>query len=157
MKVRECMKPRVISVQSDASVGTAVALFREHHIGTLPVVDAGGHLVGIVRLRALLALIMPDFTKLVSHFEFVHDFGAIEFRSPNLEQLSQPVSDIMNEPICASADSGLVRAAALLNHNNLKDLPIVDENNILVGLASHVDIGIALISHWDLTPLQKNQ
>ena len=151
MKVREFMKQRVISIRSDATIGMAVDLFRKHHIGTLPIVDAEGHLVGIIRLRDLLTLVMPDFTHLISRFEFVHDFGAMEFRSPDPEQFQRPVSEIMNDPICAEADSGLLRAAALIRQNNLIDLPIVDKNNVLVGLASHVDMGIALISHWDLT------
>ncbi len=157
MKVREFMKKRVISIHSDESIETAAELFRNHHIGTLPVVDAEGHLVGILRLRDLLTLVMPDFIKLVNHFEFVHDFGAMEFRSPSLEQLQRPVSEIMNEPISAEADSGLLRAAALNRQNNLIDLPIVDTNNILVGLASHVDIGIALMSHWGISPNKQKE
>ena len=155
MKVRDFMKQRVISIPLDATIGSAVQLFREHHIGTLPVIDDDKHLVGIVRLRSILALAMPDFINLVTHFEFAHDFGAVEFHNPNADQFNRPIAEIMEEPVSAEADSGLVRAAALIRRSNLIDLPIVDKNNVLVGLASHVDVGIAMMSHWDLNAKDK--
>jgi Mg/Co/Ni transporter MgtE len=153
MKVKDFMKQRVISVRNDATIGQAAALFRKYHIGTLPVVNQNGQMVGVVRLRRLLTLIMPDFVRLVDHFEFVHDFGVLEFRHPDPAQLAQPVEDIMDEPIFVHADSGLVRATSLLHHHDLKDLPVVDENNILVGIVSHVDLGIGLMSEWELPSL----
>jgi CBS-domain-containing membrane protein len=151
MKVKDFMKKRVISIRDDASIGQAAALFRKYHIGTLPVINQSGQLVGLVPLRKLLELVMPDFVKLITHFEFVHDFGALELRQADSEQLCQSIHEIMDEPICVEADSGLIRATSLLHHRDLKDLPVVDENNVLVGLASHVDLGIALMSTWDLS------
>ncbi len=38
---------RVITIGPEASVKEALALFVEHNIGSLPVVDASGKLVGI--------------------------------------------------------------------------------------------------------------
>lgn len=157
MKIRDYMKQRVISVRDEATIADAAALFRKHHIGTLPVVDAAGRLIGIVRLRGLLALVMPDFVHLVHHFEFVHDFGALEFRQPDPEQLAKSVLEIMDQPVSVQADDGLVMAAAYLHEHDLRDLPVVDKENRLVGLASHVDIGVALMSNWQLPdpPLQE--
>ena len=153
MKIRDCMKNKVFSALDSASIGTAAALFREHHIGTLPVVNDEGRLIGILRLRSLLNLVMPDFINLVENFEFVRDFGMLETRQPDNAQLNQPVADIMDEPVFVHADDGLVRAAAIIQHHDLKDLPVVDSNFILVGIASHVDVGVALMSNWNL-PIQ---
>ena len=148
MIVRNRMKRSVVSINQRQTVLEAVAYLREHHIGTLPVVDDNGKLVGLVTLRTLLDLVMPDFVRLLEHINFVHNFGAVESRSPSAEDLSRPVKDIMRPPVSVTADSSLLRAAAILHENNLKDLPVVDDENRLVGLASHVDIGVALMANW---------
>lgn len=150
MKIRDCMKHRVISIRNDATIGSAATLFREHHIGTLPVVDSSRHLIGVIRLHSLLALVMPDFVKLVNHFDYVHDFGALESRQPDATQLKNSVLEIIDEPTSVQADDGLIMAAACIQEHHLMDLPVVDQNNILVGLSSHVDIGVALMSNWHL-------
>jgi len=46
-----------------------------------------------------------------------------------------------------------LRAAALLHLRDLRDLPVVNAENTLVGLVSHVDLGVALMSDWDLAEL----
>lgn len=151
MKIGDCMKRSVISIPLDATLREATILFTYHHIGTLPVVDNNGKLAGFLRAHDLLFLTMPDFVRLVDHFEFVHDFGAVENRQPAPEQLSLPVKKIMKPPVFVEEKSGLLRAAALLHRHNLSDLPVVDSQQRLVGIASHVDISTALMSNWQLT------
>lgn len=150
MTVRAYMKQKVISVQQDATLEMAAAIIRKHHIGTLPVVDRARKLVGMLRLENLLALVMPDFVHLVEHFEFAHDFGYLEQVKPDPTALKGSVRDIMEEPISVLADSGVLRAAALLHLRDLRDLPVVDADNTLVGLVSHVDLGVALMTGWEL-------
>ncbi|HZW02556.1 MAG TPA: CBS domain-containing protein [Anaerolineaceae bacterium] len=152
MNVRQSMKRSVIAIHQNETILAAVSLLRQHHIGTLPVVDDDGRLVGLLTLRSLLDLVMPDFVHLLDTINFVHDFGAIESRQPSEEDLARPVSDVMRPPVFVTAESGLLRAAAILHENDLKDLPVVDLENKLVGLASHVDIGIALMSNWASPP-----
>src|SRR3989304_3288233 len=83
MNISECMKRDVVSITTSANIGQAAARFAVRHIGMLPVVDATGSLVGILQLRDLLALVMPNFVRLVEYFDFVHDFGAVESRQPS--------------------------------------------------------------------------
>ena len=42
-----------VTIKPDATVGDALALMREYHIGGIPVVDGGGLLIGIVTNRDL--------------------------------------------------------------------------------------------------------
>lgn len=153
MTVRRFMKTRVISIQQGMTIGNAAGLMREYHIGTLPVVDANQKLVGMLRLENLLALVMPDFVHLVDHFEFAHNFGSLEFTKPDTTTLAHPVKEFMEQPISVEVDSGVLRAAALLHFRDLRDLPVVDAENSLVGLVSHVDLGVALMSDWDLAEI----
>src|SRR3974377_1202429 len=54
MKVRDVMTSRVVSVSPDTSILDAGELMLRYDISGLPVVDTGGHLVGIVTARGFL-------------------------------------------------------------------------------------------------------
>ncbi len=148
MDISDCMKRTIVSIPADARVDQAVKLVIRHNIGTLPVVDDANRLLGVVSLRELLALVMPDFVHLLDHIDFVHDFGAWGARQPDPEDLARPVSEIMHQPVFCEETSSLLRAAALIRQYGLVDLPVVDNEGRLVGLASHVDIGTALMRNW---------
>ncbi len=150
MNVGQCMKQEVITAASSATVAEAANLFNNHHVGMLPVLDEQGHLVGILNLRDLLDLIMPVFVKLIDDFDYVGDFGVLENKQPSKELLDQLITSVMGPPISVSESSGLLRAFAILHRYELLDLPIVDRSGRLVGLASRVDVGRALMSGWRL-------
>ena len=148
MQISQSMKTKIVTTLATATVTDAANLFWTHHIGTLPVLDDAGHLVGILQLRNLLHLIMPVFVELIEDFDYVGDFGAIEDREPAREELNLPISEVMEPPIYVGEDSGLVRAFAFIHKHDLLDLPVVNGNGKLVGLASRVDIGRALLATW---------
>ena len=147
--ISQFMKRQVISIAVSATINEAAILFAEHHIGTLPVIDADKKLAGILHMRDLLELVMPDFVGLVDDFDFVRgDFGAFETLRPSPETAVQPVRSVMTPPVSVRATCGLLRAFAIINSHDLYDIPVVDDDNQLVGLASRVDIGAALLAGW---------
>jgi CBS domain-containing protein len=149
MEIRDCMKRNVVSIPATASIGQAAARLASRRIGMLPVVNAIGHLVGILQLRDLLELVMPDFLKLIDDFDFVHDFGAIESYHPSPETLARPVSEVMQKPpISVEETCSLIRAFSVLLRHDLLDVPVVTADGRLAGIASRVDIGAALLSNW---------
>ncbi len=148
MEVSMCMKKEIVTVPVTATVADAASKFFAHHIGVLPIVDESGNLVGILQLRDLLHLIMPTFVDLIEDFDYVGDFGAMEDSEPAQEELNKSIAEVMEEPICVRDDSGLVRAFAFIHKNELLDLPVVNRDGQLVGLASRVDIGRALLPTW---------
>lgn len=148
MIVENCMKRQVIFIQDSATVGDAAKLFAAHHIGTLPVVNPAGELVGILDLRDILQLTMPTFVTLIEDFDFVGDFGAGEEFQPTPTLLQKPVNQLMERACAVEAQSGLLRAFSFILKHDLYDLPVVDSHNRLVGLASKVDIGNALLGKW---------
>lgn len=148
MQVKDCMKQNVYSINPFTTIGEAASIFASKHIGSLPVVDGQGKLVGLLQLRDLLELVMPDFLKLLDDFDFVHSFGAIEERKPSEESLSRSVTELMQTPVSVEAASGLLRAFSLLRKHEIHDLPVVDENGILVGIVSRVDVGTAFVANW---------
>ena len=148
MDVSMCMKKKIITAPDTASVAQAASIFCDNHIGTLPVVEESGTLVGILQLHDLLHLIMPAFVDLIEDFDHVVDFGAMEDREPTLEELNKSITEVMDEPIYVQDDSGLVRAFAMIIKHELLDLPVVNRDGQLVGIASRVDIGRALLPAW---------
>jgi len=151
MKIKDCMKRNVYTVTPATSIAEAAKIFSEKHVGSLPVVNSQGKLVGMVQLRNLLEFVLPDFLKLLDDFDFVPDFGAIEQRVPSAEVLSRPVESIMGSPVSVSAESGLLRAFSLLHQHQIHDLSVVDEQGVLIGIVSRVDIGAAFLSGWNVT------
>lgn len=150
MNVQSSMKKRVITVRDMDNLGTAAKQFVKYHVGMLPVVNAEGKLIGVLQLRDLLTLILPAFTNLMEDFDFVGDFGAMESIQPSKETISKHVLEVMEPPVSVEESCGLSRAFALLHRHNLTDMPVVDTDNHLVGIASRVDIGTALLKKWEI-------
>ena len=148
MRIEGYMKKNVVSIQETASIADAVALFIEKHVGTLPVVDSQGILIGAVRLFNLIALELPDFFHLVDDFDFVHDFGAIESTIPEKEVLSRPVTSIMQSVVSINKDCGLMRVFAIMLHDEIFDMMVTNDAGELVGIVSRVDIGTGILSSW---------
>ncbi len=148
MKIASCMKRNVYSIAANATLGEAAAKLVAHHIGLLPVVDEQMRPVGVVGLKDLLDLGMPDFVRLIQDLDFVHEFGAVESFIPNPETLARPVTTKMRQVRVVKEDCGLLRAIATMLQYDLHDLPVVSEDGRLTGIASRVDIGTAILSAW---------
>ena len=146
--IKNCMKRNVISVPTDATVQEAAELVVAHHIGQLPVVDQTGRLVGIVDLQDILSLELPDFFDLLPNVDFVHDFGAVESTRPSKEELSRPIISLARQATSVPETCGLLRAYAVMVKHDLHDIPVVTESGRLVGIASRVDLGTAILSLW---------
>jgi predicted transcriptional regulator len=150
MDVKSSMKKQVVTVLDTDDLGTAAKLFVKNHVGMLPVINTEGKLVGVLQLRDLLNLVLPDFTRLMEDFDFVPSFGAAKDIQPSKDEISKKVTDVMENPVCVEDDCSLNRAFALLHNHNLTDLPVVDAENCLVGIASRVDVGTALLKKWEI-------
>jgi CBS domain-containing protein len=146
--IKNCMKRNVYSIPVTATIREAAELIVERHIGLLPVLDEHEKPLGVVRLADLLSLELPDFFNLLSDVDFVHDFGAVETTRPTPEELDQSVMTLLQPRISVEETCGLLRAYALMVKHNLHDLPVVSKNGTLVGIASRVDIGTAILSAW---------
>jgi CBS domain-containing protein len=148
MKISSCMKRNVASIPITATILEAAKIIRNKHIGLLPVINESEVPVGIVGLGDLLTLELPDFVSFVADVDFVHDFGAVEETHPSAKTLNQSVQTLMQPPISVDEDSGLLRTYALMIQHDLHDIPVVSKEGKLTGIASRVDIGVAILSRW---------
>jgi len=116
---------RLISIAPEASVREALALFVEHNIGSLPVVDASGKLVGIFTERDVL-----------------HG----DHRNP--EQFHrQLIKEVMTpDPLTCSSSDAVHEVMGRMSRSHVGQLPVVDEGK-LVGLVSVGDLIKSLYNH----------
>lgn len=143
------MKRNVVSIKPSATIHEAAIIFVKKHIGLLPIVDEDDKPIGVIGMRDLLKLELPDFVNFVADVDFVHDFGAVEDTRPPAKTLNKIVKSLMRPVQTIEEDCGLLRAYALMLQQNLHDIPVVSKNGILIGIASRVDVGVAILSAWE--------
>jgi CBS-domain-containing membrane protein len=150
LTIADCMKRQVVSVSASTTVRELAQVVTQNRVGTLPVTDDQGVLIGVTRISDVLGVFMPDFVTLMDNIDFVQDFGALrDLRPRDVPQAAQlTVSDIMDAPVAVEEDCGLLRAAATMVKHRVRDLPVVDSQGRLVGIASPVDIAVAFLSTW---------
>jgi len=143
------MKRNVVSIGPNASLIEAAQLLTEKKVGTLPVVDKRGQLVGIITMRKLVKFFLPDFLNVLENVSFVRDFGAIDMPSPvDIKKAAKiKVSEAMRETVSVEEDDSLMRTMALMATNDVNDIPGVKSGH-LVGIVSRVDIGRAFLQTW---------
>lgn len=149
MNISDCMKRNVISISETSTVREAASILAKKHIGLLPIVNDDMNVIGVVGLKDLLSLKLPDFVRFVADVDFVHDFGAVETSSPSAETLNESITTLMKDAITVEESCGLTRAYALMLQHNLHDMPVVSVEGKLIGVASRVDIGTSILSSWE--------
>lgn len=103
-----------LTLSEKCLVQDALELMKEHKIGGIPVVDENKTLKGIVTNRDL-------------RFE---------------KNVSRPITEVMTSTniVTTSDGANLSKAEEILQENKIEKLPVVDENNRLIGLITYRDI-----------------
>lgn len=133
MLVKNWMSKEIVTVDADDSMQNAIYILQEQNIKMLPVMD-GENLVGIITDRDLKKASPSDATTLDMH-ELLFLISKIKVR------------DLMKKPVyTARPDDTVEEAAALLLEKKISGLPVLDENNRLVGIITRSDIFRVLLS-----------
>lgn len=132
MKIKQYMSKDVITVSPETSVTEAVAKMESHQIHNLPVTK-NDKFVGLITQDIIDAKSASDATSLS-----VYELNYI---------LSQAnVEKFMNKNAATATTEWMVEEAAeYMRTNNLRVLPIVDENQTVQGIVTYKDIFKALI------------
>jgi CBS domain-containing protein len=132
-RVRDIMTSPALTIEPDTSVPTAIALMRQHGIRHLPVVESG-RLVGMIsrgdlREASITASINADQYEL--HFL--------------LSKLT--VERLMSRKVfTVTPDAFIVHAAELMTDNKIAGLPVVDQQDAVVGIVTESDLLRMLVS-----------
>jgi len=118
-KINEVMTDRPRAVTPQTSVRETARLMEEEDVGSLPVVEDGSRLVGIVTDRDVAVRVVA---------------GGLDPDSTRVGQVASA------EVITLTPDHDLDEALELMAHAQVRRLPIVVRENELVGMLSQADV-----------------
>ena len=119
MKISDVMTPNPRTVQLSDSLQLAAQIMRDEDTGAVPVVEDGSHVVGMITDRDIVIRAIAD-----GDFECTID-------------------DIVSDDvICATPDMTTAEAEELMSEHQIRRLPVVDEDENLVGIVSLGDLAV---------------
>lgn len=120
------MTPDPVSIDAEATVGDAAGAMLEAGVRHLPVVDSDRRLVGIVSERDLRTRLATDLRS---------------WTQAPPSTLDEPIAGSMaGEPIAVRPSTSLADCLEAFTDERVGALPIVDEDDRLVGILSYVDL-----------------
>lgn len=142
LKVRDIMTTDVISVKRETTIRELAELFTTHRVGSVPVVDDSGNLIGIVTESDLIeqdrSLHIPT---VISLFDWVIYLESEKKFEKELQKMTgQTVGDIYTDTVeMVTPDTLVSDVADLMSSKKLHALPVV-EGKRLVGIVSRIDL-----------------
>ncbi len=143
MQVQEIMTTSVITVTTEDNVEKCSRLLLDNNISGLPVLNEDGELVGIVTegdlIRRASRIKAPGYLEILGGIIYLGN--PQKFVKEIQTAMSFKCGDLMSrDVITVFPEDNLEEATTLMLENNVARLPVVDENNKLVGIVSRRDI-----------------
>jgi len=133
MLVREWMATKPIVIDQNTSIMKATQIMKENNIRRIPVVK-DGRLVGIISDRDIKEAAPSKATSLDVH-ELYYLLSEIK------------VKDIMTpQPITLRENDSVEKAAVIMLKNRISGMPVVDDDNRVVGMVTQTDVFKVMIS-----------
>ena len=138
MQVKDVMTPAVISVGVDEPVLKAARLMLQNRISGLPVVDASGHLVGMLTEGDFLRRGEIGTQKRRSKWlEFI--IGPGKLADEYVHNSGRKVREVMTpDPYFVAESDSLESVVDLMERRQIKRLPVLRDGRI-VGIVSRAD------------------
>ena len=142
--VRDVMSTPVVTLRPDDKVEAAADLLAEKNVGSLPVVDDDGKLVGILRDDDLIAsearVHVPTFINFLGlGMAFPGEMKHLERELKKIAGAT--VRDIMQtDPPTVTPDATLEDVATIMHDRGVNSVPVVDSDNKVVGIVARADI-----------------
>jgi CBS-domain-containing membrane protein len=142
LTVKEIMTREVCTVREETGIKELAALFVEHNYKTLPVVDAGNRLVGIVSQTDLIEQDKPlHIPTVISLFDWVIYLESPKAFSDEVRKVSaRKVGEICaRDVITCTPDTPVDEVANLMVEHKIHLLPVLDDGR-LVGVVARFDL-----------------
>jgi CBS domain-containing protein len=133
-RVQDVMTTDVVSVPESAVYKDIVSVVRELRVSAFPVLDAAGHLVGVVSEADLLL-------KEAGQEALGGSLISSGRRGEQAKAAGVTAAELMTSPaVTIGPEDSVVDAARLMHDRHVKRLPVVDQAGRLVGIVSRVDL-----------------
>jgi len=141
--VQNFMTANPVTAKPLDSVETVLKLLEEQHISGLPVVNDNNEVVGVVSETDLLfkerPIRMPLYLTFLGSVIYLESLD--KFEQQLKKSLGMLVQDVMTpEPINISVDAPISEAASLMLDKRINRLPVVDQDNKLIGILTRSDL-----------------
>ncbi len=151
ISVSDVMTRDVIAVRRDADIHEVIRLLSENKVSGLPVIDGENHVIGIVTEADILHMMgikgENRFKDILRHLlgeplpkRRAGDKGG----TPKSQRLFGDPGKVDNfmvsPPITTRPDADIRLVASIMAQRRIKRLPVVDDENKLIGIISRADI-----------------
>lgn len=142
--VSEIMTTDVVSVTPDTTVEDTLALLSRHNISGVPVVDDDGHLVGLLDDSDLLVgearLHGPTTVELLGAWIPIPGERR-RYEEEVRRALAATAGEAMDpEPVSVGPQATVEDVATLIVHRDVSRVPVVDDDNRLLGVVTRGDL-----------------
>jgi len=142
MKAKDIMYTQVVTVKQTATLRELNELLQKRGVSSLPVVDEGGRVVGMVTEGDLIRAVLPGYMELYENSLYLHDFEYLEERVHHVEEML--VKEIMARKVISIAeDTPILQIGSTFLLRGVDRLPVMRENR-LVGMVGRNDVCLAI-------------
>jgi CBS domain-containing protein len=135
LTVHDVMTTDVVTVRTDATFKEIARALSTREVSGLPVVDAGGKVVGVVSEADLLP--KEEFKSVTGERPHLTRRAA---KAARAKAAGDTAAELMSSPVATIAsDAPVAEAARTLAEHGIKRLPVVDRGR-LVGIVSRADV-----------------
>ncbi len=143
MQVHHVMKKVKHAIVVDTSLRQMWKTIFKEKVHALPVVDKKNKIMGMVSEEDLLKPLYPNYKEVIEDFVSASDFEDMEEKIHDLIKLK--AKHVMNtKVIFARMETPVMRALARMIARKVSQLPVISEENILIGIITKGDIFDAL-------------
>jgi CBS domain-containing protein len=143
MQVREIMTRDVITARLDTSVIAIARIFRDNAISGVPVVDEEGTVVGIITELDLIARhARPHFPTYIAFLDsIIYLESTKRYRESVRHILATKAGELMTTPVVTvGPETDVQDLATLMVERRVNPVPVVEDEDRLVGIVSHTDL-----------------
>ncbi len=136
MKVKEIMTKDLTAAEPTMTVRELIELFYQSGLSSVPVVNEEGRIVGIISERDIIEGALPGY------FEVLYGITDMNHLSQKLREIEHDRIEFYMTPevIKIEEDEDDLTAADLMIRKNVKSLPVVNKDGILVGMLRRIDL-----------------
>ena len=150
MKARDLMHPLTDYLKSEQTLQEAVMLLKTVRRGeenicvrALPVLNAKGHLVGMISMGDILKAIWPSYMSMMNLGDFTWD-GMVEHIAKRMKDAS--VGSLMTkEVITVPEEAPLMECVDHMLKFNVKKLPVLNAAGVVIGMLYERDVFFAVV------------
>ncbi len=144
MKVIDFMEKDVSAIFIDETVEEFIhACVRQFRSG-MPVVDSEMYVIGVVTESDIIHAVVPSYMEMLHSTSFIPDTNLVKKRLEDIK--NKPISEYMNRKVDVLKTSDtLLSAATLIIKRGYRFVPVIDEEEHLVGVATRASLLEALL------------